>query len=125
MSDPYHRAGHSGLTLDLPPKTPASERADARCGHIIASLIARKEAGAAAHAGIRATPAGHLALLHYAECMRSHAIPMLDPDANGNLNLGNVPGAADVGRYTPLFLHADHACRHLLPAGVRDNGSGP
>src|SRR5579872_1965019 len=58
MSDPYHRAGHSGLTLDLPPKTPATERADASCGHIIASLVARKEAYAAAHAGFRATTAG-------------------------------------------------------------------
>ena len=50
---------------------------------------------------------------------------MLDPDQFGTLNLGNVRGIGAVGRYTPLFRHADQACRSLLPAGVRDNGTGP
>ncbi|HUY60037.1 MAG TPA: hypothetical protein VMV16_10040 [Solirubrobacteraceae bacterium] len=128
MGDPYHRAGHSGLTLDMPAKTPVMIRAYGRCGHIIASIIAMKEAGMRARqsaTGYRQATATHLGLLHYARCMRSHGIPMLDPDQNGNLDLGNVPGIASVGRYTPLFRRADHTCRTLLPSGVRDNGTGP
>jgi hypothetical protein len=102
MADPYHRAGHSSLTLDMPTMTP-------------------REQG-----GIRRLQASeHLGLVRYAQCMRAHGIPMLDPDANGNLDLGNVPGIASVGRYTPLFRRADHTCRSLLPAGVADNGTGP
>jgi hypothetical protein len=57
--------------------------------------------------------------------MREHGIPMLDPDQYGGLNLGRVRGISPVGRYTPVFRHGDQACRSLLPAGVRDNGSGP
>ncbi len=128
LSDPYHRAGHSGLTLDLPTKTPATIRAYARCEHIIASVAALKEAGMRARQQAlspQQATARHLGLLHYARCMRAHGIPMLDPDTNGNLNLGTVPGAADVGRYSPLFRRADHGCRTLLPAGVSDDGTGP
>lgn len=128
MGDPYHRAGHSGLTLDFPTKTPPVIRALGHCQHIIASIIALKEAGMAARQNgmsYAQRRARQLGLLHYAQCMRTHGIPMLDPDGNGNLDLGNVPGIAAVGRYTPTFLRADHACRSLLPAGVADNGSGP
>jgi hypothetical protein len=58
--------------------------------------------------------------------MRAHDIPMLDPDRFGDLNLGNPPGiSSDFGRYSPQFRSADTACRHLLPAGVRDDGTGP
>jgi hypothetical protein len=128
MRDPYHRAGHAGLTLDFPTKTPPMLRAYGHCGHLIASVVAMKEAGLAARQSQLSPQQAtdrHLGLLHYARCMRGHGIPMLDPDANGNLNLGNVPGIAGVGRYTPLFRRADHTCRSLLPAGVRDNGTGP
>lgn len=128
MSDPYHRAGHAGLTLDFPTKTPPVVRALGKCEHIIAAVISMKEAGMAARqSGMTYTQrrARQLGLLHYARCMRAHGIPMLDPDANGNLDLGNVPGIASVGRYTPVFRRADHSCRSLLPAGVRDNGTGP
>jgi hypothetical protein len=128
MSDPYHRAGHSGLTLDVPAKTPATIRALGACQHIIASVIAMKEAGMRARQSTlspQQATARHLGLLHYAQCMRAHGVPMLDPDANGNLDLGNVPGIAGVGRYTSVFRDADHGCRRLLPAGVADNGTGP
>ncbi len=66
------------------------------------------------------------ALIAYARCMRSHDISMLNPDSSGVLNLGNVPGiSSDFGRYSPQFRAADTACRHLLPAGVHDDGTGP
>lgn len=128
MSDPYRRSGHSGLTLDLPEKTPSTIRAYGSCQHLIASVIAMKEAGMRARQSAlsyQQRRAQQLGLLHYARCMRQHGIPMLDPDANGNLNLGNVPGTASVGRYSALFRRADHSCRGQLPAGVSDNGTGP
>ena len=51
---------------------------------------------------------------------------MLDPTSFGALNLGRPPGVSgDFGRYTPQFRSADTACRHLLPAGVHDDGTGP
>jgi hypothetical protein len=122
MSDPYHRPGHAGLTIDLPQENPATRPAFAACNHFIAPLVQAKQAGMAAQA---APNLG--ALSRYAECMRAHDINMLDPNAQGQLNLGNVPGMAnnDFGRYSPQFRSADAACRHLLPAGVTDDGSGP
>jgi hypothetical protein len=37
-----------------------------------------------------------------------------------------VPGISnDYGRYSPQFRAADQACRHLLPADVHDDGTGP
>jgi hypothetical protein len=122
MSDPYHRPGHTGLTLSLPPQDAATRPAFGACNHFIASLVQAKEAGAAARAASNLP-----ALTRYAECMRAHDITMLDPDAQGQLNLGTVPGMAnnDFGRYSPQFRSADTACRHLLPAGVTDDGSGP
>ena len=65
-------------------------------------------------------------LIAYARCMRRHDIAMLDPNSFGALNLGQVPGITnDFGRYSPQFRAADAACRHLLPAGVHDDGTGP
>ena len=91
------------------------------CTHFIQAIIQDKAAGAAAQA------APHLAALtRYAQCMRSHDINMLDPTPLGELNLGHVPGiTTDFGRYSPQFRAADAACRHFLPAGVRDDGTGP
>jgi hypothetical protein len=121
MSDPFHRPGHAGLTLDLPTRDSATSAAYAACTHFIAAILQDKSAGAAAQA------APHLAALtRYAQCMRSHDISMLDPTAQGQLNLGSVPGiTSDFGRYSPQFRAADAACRHLLPAGIRDDGTGP
>ena len=65
-------------------------------------------------------------LIGYARCMRGHDIAMLDPNSFGALNLGQVPGInKDFGRYSPQFRAADAACRHLLPAGMHDDGTGP
>ncbi len=120
IPDPHPRPGHSGLTLELPEGLTGMP-AYKTCQHYLTQIIATKEAGArAAAAPIR------LALIRYAECMRTHGIPMLDPDPYGGLSLGNVPGInTGNGRYTPQFHAADHACRHLLPASVHDNGTGP
>jgi hypothetical protein len=121
MQDPFNRPGHSGLSLDLPEKSPATTTAYGACGHFLASTIAIK----LAHAPT-IPAATRLGLIRYAECMRTRGVPMLDPDQNGSLNLGNVPGmGAGSGRYTPQFHQADANCRHLLPASVHDDGSGP
>ena len=121
MSDPVHHPGHAGLSIDMPSRSPANNAAYAACIHFIQANITAKQAGAAAQA------APHLAALtRYAQCMRSHDINMLDPTQLGELNLGHVPGiTSDFGRYSPQFRAADAACRHFLPAGVRDDGTGP
>jgi hypothetical protein len=121
MSDPFHRPGHAGLSIDMPTQDSATKAAYTACTHFIEPIIQAKAAGATA------LSASHLAgLTRYAECMRSRDINMLDPTADGELNLGTVPGiSSDFGRYSPQFRAADTACRHLLPAGVGDNGTGP
>jgi hypothetical protein len=121
IHDPVHRAEHAGLSVDVPQHDNATRAGWAACGHFLAKTIQLKEAGA------RAQVAQELPqLLAYARCMRSHDINMLDPNAMGGLNLGRVPGiTSNFGRYSPQFRSADAACRHLLPAGVHDNGSGP
>jgi hypothetical protein len=122
MADPYHRPGHTGLSISLPEQRPANELAYKSCSQYLKPVIAVKEQAAQQ----RITPAIRLGLIRYAECMRSHVVPMLDPNALGQLNLGNVPGISNgFGRYTPQFHAADHDCRRLLPAGVPDNGTGP
>ena len=122
MSEPVHHPGHAGLShRHADAGAPATNAAYAACIHFIQANITAKEAGAAAQA------APHLAALtRYAQCMRSHDINMLDPTPLGELNLGTVPGiTSDFGRYSPQFRAADAACRHFLPAGIRDDGTGP
>jgi len=122
MSDPFHRPGHSGLTIEPPEQGPATAAGYTACGHYLEATIELKQRAAEP----RITPAVRLGLIHYAECMRGHAVPMLDPNAIGGLSLGNVPGISNgVGRYSPQFRAADTACRHLLPASISDNGTGP
>lgn len=121
MSDPFHRAGHAGLSVNLPPQTSATRPAWAACNHFIQPIAQMKLAhGRAVFAPLLP------ALTRYAECMRRRDIGMLDPTPEGALSLGNVPGITNnYGRYTPQFHAADAACRHLLPASVHDDGTGP
>jgi hypothetical protein len=121
MSDPVHLPGHSGLSINLPTPSPATNAAYASCRHLIQPLIDAKTAHA------RALPAStRLALIHYAECMREHGIAMLDPGPLGSLNLGPVPGMSNApGRYSPQFRFADQVCRRLLPPTIHDDGTGP
>ena len=115
------RNGHTGLSFAVPPPTAANQAAMSTCGHFIANLMAAKQAGAN-----RELTRWMPSLVRYASCMRNHDVPMLDPGPQGQLNLGNVPGiSSDFGRYSPQFRAADSACRPLLPAGVRDDGTGP
>ncbi|HWW52159.1 MAG TPA: hypothetical protein VNY84_00210 [Acidimicrobiales bacterium] len=119
--DPFHRPGHDGLSVDIPTPGPTTNAALSACNHFLAPIAQLKQAGAR-----QQLSAWLPALTHYAECMRTHDIAMLDPDAQGSLNLGNVPGISNgFGRYTPQFRAADTACRHLLPSAVRDDGTGP
>jgi hypothetical protein len=113
--------GHTGLSFSFPPATAANQPALSACNHFISGLMAAKQAGANEEL-TRWMPS----LVRYASCMRHHDVPMLDPGAQGQLNLGNVPGiTSDFGRYSPQFRAADTACRHLLPSGVHDDGTGP
>lgn len=119
--DPRQVPGHAGLSFQVPADTPANHPALAACNHFIAKEIAAKQAGAS-----RELASWLPALVRYASCMRGHDIAMLDPGPQGQLNLGDVPGiTSDFGRYSPQFRAADAVCRHLLPHGVRDDGSGP
>jgi hypothetical protein len=106
--------------MDLPTLTGLARIAYNACVHLIQPLINMKAAAPS-------VSAAHLAALtRYAQCMRGHDIAMLDPTGFGGLNLGHVPGiTSNFGRYTPQFRAADAACRHLLPAGVHDDGTGP
>jgi len=124
IDDPAPRPGHSGLSLNIPDlSVPGVSQADGQCKHFLAPLIAAK--GAGAHD--RLTPATMRGLLAYARCMRSHDIPLLDPDpSDGHLSMGDVAGINNsVGRQDPQFHDADAACRHLLPRGIPDDGTGP
>ena len=121
MRDPFHRAGHAGLSIEVPPQTAANRPAFSTCMHFLQPIIQMKNA----HARAEAAPIMG-ALTAYARCMRAHDIAMLDPTPEGELNLGRVPGVnSDFGRYSPQFRAADGACRHLLPPGVHDDGTGP
>src|SRR5690242_19756967 len=74
MRDPYHRAGHNGLSISVPPETAANRPAFSACMHFLQPLIQMKEA----HAAAAAAPIMG-ALTSYARCMRAHDINMLDP----------------------------------------------
>lgn len=118
MPDPVHIPGHSGLSLVTSSTPPPSRAATAACSHFLGAVIQAKQAAM--------TPARLAALASYARCMRAHGIAMLDPTSSGQLNLGNVPGiSSNFGRNSPQFRGADAACRHLLPAGIHDDGTGP
>jgi hypothetical protein len=121
VPDPIHRPGHAGLSIELPGQTAANRPAFNACMHFLQPIIQMKNAAA------QAAVAHELpALTRYARCMRKHDIAMLDPTTTGELNLGRVPGiTSNFGRYSPQFRSADMACKHWLPAGVHDNGTGP
>lgn len=121
MSDPFHRPGHDGLSIDLPTRDAGTAAAYSACNHFMAPTIAMKQRDGSTHVAPELP-----ALTRYAECMRSRDIDMLDPTPLGALGLGNVPGiTANYGRYSPQFRAADSACRHLLPPSVHDDGTGP
>jgi len=121
MRDPFHIPGHAGLSIEMPTQSPSSAAAYQACNHFLQPIIQMKNAHAATVA-----PPELAALTRYARCMRGHDISMLDPTSYGGLNLGHVPGITSTfGRYSPQFRAADQACRHFLPAGVHDTGTGP
>ena len=111
-----------GKPYGIPAGSDAATTAAMRaCGHLLPPV----ETGPGG-SGTSQVAAEMPALIAYARCMRAHDIAMLDPTSSGNLNLGTVPGITnDFGRNSPQFRAADQACRHLLPAGVHDDGTGP
>jgi len=68
-------------------------------------------------------------LVKFAECMRSRGIDVPDPQPDRF----QIPVATDPATAAAMHacqhwlpsLNADAACRHLLPAGVHDDGTGP
>jgi hypothetical protein len=116
--DPKQVPGQSGLVVQVPASGPTTSAALAACNHFLPPTSSAKRQQRAADLP---------GLTHYAQCMRAHDIPLLDPDPNtGSVNLGNVPGiTSGFGRYSPEFRSADGACRHLLPSDVHDDGTGP
>ena len=116
--DPKHVPGQSGLVVQVPTSTPATNAALSACDHLLPPASAAKK---------QQRTADLPALTRYAQCMRGHNIALLDPDPRtGAVDLGNVPGVtSDFDRHSPQFHSADEACRHLLPADVHDDGTGP
>jgi hypothetical protein len=91
------------------------------CQHHLARITATKQPGAKA-----ATAEIRLALVPDAQCMPPRGIPIVDPNAFGQLNLGNIPRpAAAWASYAPQFHAADLACRRVPPASINDNRTGP
>ena len=116
--DPKHVPGQSGLVVQVPASTPATNAALSACEHLLPRASAAKQ---------QQRTADLPALTRYAQCMRGHDIGLLDPDPRtGAVDLGTVPGVtSDFDRHSPQFHSADEACRHLLPADVHDDGTGP
>jgi hypothetical protein len=103
MRDPFHRPGHTGLSLEVP-GGPASQPAEAKCRHLLKGNIGAK-------AAFVASPAFLEYNLRLAQCLRDHGEDVPDPTADH-------PDAEGVGadrRNTPLFQAADQACRQLVP----------
>jgi hypothetical protein len=116
--DPKHVPGQSGLVVQVPSSTSANSAALTACNHLLPPASNAKQQQRAADLP---------GLTNYAQCMRHHDIALLDPDPRtGAVDLGNVPGITNgFTRHTPQFRSADEACRHLLPADVHDDGTGP
>ena len=95
MKDPFHRPGHSGLSIDMPTQDAATAAAYHACEHFIQRDVAAKEAGATPD-----PPAVLAALTRYARCMRARDIPLLDPTSQGAVSLGNVPASRPISAAT-------------------------
>jgi len=120
MPDPVHLPGQAGLHINIPESGPNVATARQACLNLLQPVMSAKQAGNAQ------TAVDLQALINYARCMRAHDIGMLDPAGDGSLSLGDVSGINNnYGRSTPQFHDADAACRHFLPAGTPDDGTGP
>ncbi len=125
--DPVHVPGHAGLTLQMPDgldiRSGVGKAAHDACQRYLQPVLDMKARGGGAPTADRLQ-----ALADYSRCMRTHRIPLLDPDpADGHISLGPVAGLPEPpgGRSDPLFAAADAACRHLLPPDTPDDGTGP
>ena len=119
--DPTHRPGHAGLTINIPTPNASNRSALDACQHLIAAVVQRKEAGARSEIALWLPQ-----LTQYAQCMRTHGIEMLDPSSQPSpAGLLALAPNNTFGRDSSQFKTADTACRHLLPAAVHDDGTGP
>lgn len=109
--DPTHIPGHSGLSIEVPPRTTANAAAWSACGHFIQPVVSMKLAGQASWAAASLT-----ALTRYARCMRSHDIAMLDPTPMGQFvaeaallaAAGGAAGAVAGAVTTTIYALARH-----------------
>lgn len=58
----------------------------------------------------------------YADCMRNHGVPMLDPEVTGNGVVVRVDPKHPVDALSPVYLAAQSACQPLYP-GAQSAGS--
>jgi hypothetical protein len=84
------------------------------------AVNACKKLSPEAGSGVGMTPAQHAkavaALTRYVECIRKHGIPMDDPFSGPNGSVGiALPRTVDPN--SPLYKHADAACKHFIPNG--------
>ena len=94
--DPFHRPGHAGLSIEVPTRGPSTNAALTACNHFIAPIAQMKQAHA-----LQQLASWLPSLTRYAQCMRSHDISMLDPDAQGSLNLGRCRACRATSVATP------------------------
>ena len=118
MPDPVHRAGHAGLSIDMPSRSPANNAAYAACMHFIQADHHGEGGGRGGPGGAAAGRADPVRAVH-ARATTSTCWTRRRRRAQP----GHVPGiTSDFGRYSPQFRAADAACRHFLPAGVTTTG---
>jgi hypothetical protein len=85
----------------------------------VASLGATSTTTPAAAAQSTNKATNYLDAVKYAGCMRTHGVPMPDPNSDGDFLYkgGAVNGVRGIDPNSSQFQKADKACSHLLPNG--------
>ena len=90
------------------------------CGHLLPPV----ETGTGG-SGTSRVAAEMPALISYARCMRGRDIAMLDPPHPARSTWGRSPASPMTSAGTHRSSAPRTRLRHLLPAGVHDDGTGP
>jgi hypothetical protein len=73
-------------------------------------------------AGSASSPSANPALLAFSQCVRSHGVSAF-PDPQPGASNAKLPSAQQLGVSSSRYEAAEHACQHLLPAGIDDQVS--